>query len=333
MADRTGIAARVRADLVWASGLFRLAEWRGQSASALICFDRVRSRQRGAFQPRRHLENSPQTLDRLIRSLKRWRVDVVTIDEACARLSEATPHRFVNLSFNGSYRDIMISAQPVLARHRVPFTVYVPSAFPDGIAEPWWLALEAAIAPHERISLVIDRKERHFAVADADSKTQLYDYLYRVMRGLSPADLSQTMDDLCTRYGVDMRALARDNAITWDDVLKLAADPLVTIGSATVNHPVLTTLDQDTARRDITMGRLVLETALRRPVRHFAFPFGDRASFTPDHVGLVREARFTSAVTATPAVLDARSDLHKLPRLVWNNDMTLRGLRARLAGY
>ena len=62
----------------------------------------------------------------------------------------------------------------------------------------------------------------------------------------------------------------------WDDLAKLAADPLVTIGSATVNYPVLSNLQDADAQREMTMGRAVAQAAFHRDVRHFAYPFGDR---------------------------------------------------------
>ena len=65
----------------------------------------------------------------------------------------------------------------------------------------------------------------------------------------------------------------------WDDLAKLAADPLVTIGSATVNYPVLSNLKDADAQREMTMGKAVAQAAFHRDVRHFAYPFGDRASF------------------------------------------------------
>ena len=74
----------------------------------------------------------------------------------------------------------MTSAYPVLSRHGVPFTVYVPTAFPDGLGEAWWLALEAVIAREDRISLVMDRKEQHFNIATTSEKYQLYDFLSRL---------------------------------------------------------------------------------------------------------------------------------------------------------
>ena len=81
MTDGT-IGGRLKADLLWASGWAGLCVARGRGPSAMIGFERVRPKSREAFQPRRHLDITPQRLDRLIRTLKRWRVDIVSIDEA-----------------------------------------------------------------------------------------------------------------------------------------------------------------------------------------------------------------------------------------------------------
>jgi len=43
------------------------------------------------------------------------------------------------------------------------------------------------------------------------------------------------INDLCKRYSVDLAALSRSASMDWDDIATLARDPLVTIGSATVN--------------------------------------------------------------------------------------------------
>jgi len=174
----------------------------------------------------------------------------------------AAPRRFVCLTFDGGYKDLIEWAYPVLSRHRVPFAVYVPTAFPDGVGEIWWLALEAVIASERRISLVIDRKELHFTIAGSSEKYQLYEFLQSWMRSLPPPDLSAAINDLCRRYSVDLAALSRKAAMDWNDLAKLAADPLATIGTATVNYPVLARLKDDDALREMTMGRAVAQSAL-----------------------------------------------------------------------
>jgi peptidoglycan/xylan/chitin deacetylase (PgdA/CDA1 family) len=322
--------------LAYFSGYARLMERRAGGAGVILRFERVRPARSVAFQPRRAHEITPELLDRTIGALKRWKLDIVGMDEVHRRAVGLTsPRRFVCLTFDGATRDLMTHASPVLAKHGVPFTVYVPTAFPDGLGEAWWLALEAVIARNDRIALLMDRKERRFEIADVDEKYRLHDFLQQWMRSLGPEDLSAAINDLCKRYSVDLAAVSREMSMSWDDLAKLGADPNVTIGSMTVNAPVLSSLKDAAAAREISMGRAVAQAALQRDVVHFAYPFGDRASFNRQHVMLAREAGFATAVTALPGVVlaEGRSNLHALPRIAWDGrERSLRVMRVMLSG-
>jgi peptidoglycan/xylan/chitin deacetylase (PgdA/CDA1 family) len=268
--------------------------------------------------------------------LKRWKFDIVSMEEVCQRaVTLASPRRFVCLTFDGGYKDLMTSAYPVLSRHGVPFTIYLPTAFPDRLGEAWWLALEQVIARENRVSLVMDRKEQRFNVGNTSEKYQLYDFLEGWMRSLPPPDLSVAINDLCKRYSVDLVGLSRDASMDWNDLTKLAADPLVTIGSATVNYPVLSNLRDADASREMTMGRAVAQAAFRRDVRHFAYPFGDRASWRRQHATVAEEAGFASAVSAISGVVETegRTSLYALPRVAWDGRQhSLRIMRVMLSG-
>ena len=326
----------LKLELAYFSGLPLLKGRRTGGAGVVMRFERVRPQRVARFQPLQSREITPKFLDQTIRALKRWKFDIVSLDEVCQRsVRLASPRRFVCLTFDGGYKDVMASAYPVLSRHGVPFTVYVPTAFPDGLGEAWWLALEAMIAREMRVSLVMDRKERHFNIASTSEKYQLYDFLSGWMRTLAPPDLSSAIKDLCTRYSVDLAALSREASLDWDDLAKLAADPLVTIGSTTVNYPVLSNLKDSAALREMTMGRAVAHAALHRDVRHFAYPFGDRASWRRQHVAMTEEAGFASAVSAIPGVVETegRTNLHALPRISWDGrQRSLRAMRVILSG-
>ena len=155
------------------------------------------------------------------------------------------------------------------------------------------------------------------------------------MRSLSPPDLSSAIKDLCTRYSVDLAALSREASLDWNDLAKLAADPLVTIGSATVNYPVLSNLKDAAVLREMTMGRAVAQAAFHRDVRHFAYPFGDRASWRRPHAAMAEEAGFVSAASAIPGVVETegRTNLHALPRIAWDGrQRSLRAMRVILSG-
>ena len=318
-------------------GYFTGHAWfKRKGAGVIVRFERVRSGKAGGFQPLRSREITPAFLDRAIRALRRWDYEIISIDEVCRRaVTLAGRQRFVCLTFDGGYKDIITSAYPVLSRHRVPFTVYVPTAFPDGIGEAWWLALEQVIARDRRISLLMGRQERRFDVTGMAEKYELYDYLSRWMRSLEPAELSAAIKDLCTRYAVDLAALSRESALDWGDLTKLAADPLVTLGGATVNFPVLSNMKDAAALKEMAMGKAVMETALRREVRHFAYPFGDLQSWQRKHMVMAEQAGFVTAVSAIPGVIEpaGNTPLLALPRMTWDGrSNSLRALRVILSG-
>jgi peptidoglycan/xylan/chitin deacetylase (PgdA/CDA1 family) len=326
----------LKLELAYFSGVPWLRGRRAGGAGVLLRFERVRPPRSARFQPLKSREITPKFLDRTIRALKRWKYDIVSMDEVCRRaVTLASRRRFVGLTFDGGYKDLITSAYPVLSRHGVPFTVYLPTAFPDGLGEAWWLALETLIARENRLSLMMDRKEQRFDIGDAAEKYQLYEFLEGWMRSLAPADLSTAIKDLCTRYSIDLAALSREASMGWEDLAQLAADPLVTFGSATVNYPILSNLKDADALREMTMGRAVAEAAFHRDVRHFAYPFGDRMAFRRHHVAMAEQAGFASAASAISGVVAAegRTNLHALPRIAWDGrQRSLRAMRVILSG-
>ncbi|ABE39928.1 polysaccharide deacetylase [Rhodopseudomonas palustris BisB5] len=323
-------------ELAYFSGLARLAQFGSGGAGVILRFERVRPTRKDRFQPLRSREITPQFLDRLLRALRRWDCAVVSQDEVLDRIARPdTPGRFVCLTFDGGSRDLISYGHPVLARHSVPFTVYLPTAFPDGLGEAWWLALEQVIAGNDRIALMIDNSERRFDTASTDDKYRVFHFLGTWLCALTPPDLAAAIRDLCARYGVDIAGLTSEAVMNWEEVARLAADPHVTIGSATVNYPLLANASDVVAHREIAMGRAVLCAALGRDAAHFAYPYGERGSFTPRDVKIVEEAGFASAVTAIPGVIHRRSPSQPwmLPRIAWDGRRrSLRGLRVVLSG-
>jgi peptidoglycan/xylan/chitin deacetylase (PgdA/CDA1 family) len=323
-------------ELAYLSGLALMSQRAARGTGVILRFERVRPRRNEAFQPLKSGAITPEFLDRTIAALKKWKFDIVSMDEVCRRaVTLALPGRFACLTFDGAYKDLITAAYPVLSRHGVPFTVYIPTAFPDGLGEAWWLALAEVIARENRISLMIDRRELHYTVRKTSEKYQLFAFLDGWLRSLAPPDLSFAIKDLCMRYSVDLPALTREASMDWGDLGRLAADPLVTIGSATVNYPMLSNLKDADALREMTMGRAVAQAALHRDIGHFAYPFGDRASWLRPHGAMAAQSGFASAVTTIPGFVKpaGRTDLHALPRFAWDGQRgSLRAMRAVLSG-
>ena len=99
----------------------------------------------------------------MLRRLKNSGLDVISLDEMHARyINGDFKRRFVCITFDDGYKDLMRWAYPVLRKYRLPFALYIPTSFPDRLGELWWLALEAVIAQNSHIGLVINGDARFF---------------------------------------------------------------------------------------------------------------------------------------------------------------------------
>jgi peptidoglycan/xylan/chitin deacetylase (PgdA/CDA1 family) len=304
---------------------------------AILMLHHVRPAPSQAFQPNRLLEVTPAYLEKVILSLRRADIDLVSLDEAHRRLADQVFwRRFVCFTLDDGYRDNFEHAYPIFKRHAVPFCIYLPTSFPDRLGELWWLALEAVIARNDRISLEMDGQDRHFDCHTTATKRDVFERVYWWLRGLATEEeLRRVVQELCGRYRIELTSFCTDLCMTWDELGTLARDPLVTIGAHTVNHVRLTKVPEEVARKEMRLGVSVTEAALGLRPRHFAYPVGDATSAGPREFRLAEELGFATAVTTRPGVLypEHRHRLMALPRIPLNGEFQrLRYLRVLLSG-
>jgi peptidoglycan/xylan/chitin deacetylase (PgdA/CDA1 family) len=292
---------------------------------SILTMHHVRPKRPDAFQPNRLLEITPKFLDKLLRRLKRARIDVISLDEMHQRfISGDFKRRFVCITFDDGYKDVKEFAYPLLKKYELPFAMYIPTSFPDRLGEMWWVALEAVIAKNSRIGAVINGEDRFFECGSVREKRELYDAVYGYIRSMKTEDeLRKFVRDLCATYSVDIAAFCRDLCMDWQELTDMVADPLVTIGAHTVNHVMLKKIaSDDVVRAEMEMSRSVLQAALGTRPEHLAYPVGDPTSAGPREFRIAAELGFKTATTTRPGVLFKahRDHLTALPRISVNGE-------------
>jgi peptidoglycan/xylan/chitin deacetylase (PgdA/CDA1 family) len=292
---------------------------------SILTLHHVRPPRNDGFQPNRLLEITPVFFERLLRRLKRGRLDVITLDEMHRRFVENDfKRRFVCITFDDGYKDTMRWAAPLLKQYEMPWALYIPTSFPDRLGELWWLALEYVIARNERIGMVINGVQQYFECRSTGEKRELYDAVYAYLRSMKSEDeVRRTVRDLAATYRVDIPEICRDLCMDWQEIAQLAEDPLLTIGAHTVNHMMLKKVaDEASVRAEMEMSRSVLEAALGTRPQHLAYPVGDATSAGPREFRVAAELGFKTAVTTRPGVLfKAHADhMTALPRISVNGE-------------
>ena len=238
---------------------------------------------------------------------------VLSLGQAAHCLAEGRlPERALVLTFDDGYADNAELAMPILQRHGLVGTFFVASGFLDGGC--MW---------NDRIihSLRTTRREcidltplglGRVAVRTVGERESAIEAVIQRIK-YSPLDQRERkLDELARATAVTDRP--RNLMMRSDQVTALQSGGME-VGGHTVNHPILTELDESQAAHEISAGRRHLQSLTNAPVDVFAYPNGKPGrDYGQRDARLVREAGFRAAVSTAQGVAHAGDPLFELPR-------------------
>ncbi len=261
--------------------------WRAavrQRAMAVLCYHRVAA---GGDALGLAVDETEFELQMHVLARHRW-LRPVTADAFCALWRGEAEHDGripVLVTFDDGYRDNLTRAAPILLRHGIPAIVFVASGVLDG-RPLWYDVIARAIETHREALLA------QLPIASVPAAGGARDWV-RALLAL-PGERWREACDVLHRHGMKMdwqgRYLSAEDLRTW---LGLG----FTLGAHTVTHPRLSAMTPAIASREIRDCREALKQATGRTVRYFAYPFGARGDYAPEHVSMLRESGFEMAFT------------------------------------
>jgi peptidoglycan/xylan/chitin deacetylase (PgdA/CDA1 family) len=268
-------------------------------------------------------------LEATLRWLKHRGVDFVSLDQAMQRLGRPRDAPFAVFTFDDGYADNLTHALPIMERFNAPFTVYVTTGMITRTIDAWWFGLAALIRARDQIELPgfgwfncsgARRKKRAFATIEA-SVHRDFGLLARV-RALIEAS------------NIDCSTLVEREALSEEQLRRLARHPLVTIGAHTSTHRNLAEASAETVRREMADNREFLQDMTGSPVEHFAYPFGHARACGKREASISRAVGFRTAVTTRHGQLfpEHLHHAHALPRVHLACDDTASTLHCKMNG-
>lgn len=251
--------------------------------------------------------------------------NVLPLTEAVERLRHGTlPSRALCITFDDGYANNLHIAQPILAAHRVPATVFVAPGYLDGGR----MFNDTVIESIRRAPADLDLSNEglgRFELSDASSRVKAYVEIIGKLKYLDPAQRSHRAERIAERVGAP---LPNDLMMTSREVQQLHGLG-IEIGAHTVTHPILKSVATATARDEIVRSKQVLEEMIAQPVRSFAYPNGaPQKDYGPEHVRMVSEAGFDLALSTSWGTARAGSDVFQLPRVApWDRSPLRYGAR------
>lgn len=252
--------------------------------------------------------------------------NVISLHDAVQLIGTSRmPPRAVCITFDDGYRSVHDLALPILQEFKLPATVFVTSGFVGGGTMWNDRIIEAVqnLPPGQ-----LDLRELGlgtYSLASLSDRQLTVGRLTEASKYLPPQgrfDLVQRLEHL---VGDDL-----DPGLMLTPEMVVNLDRAgIEIGAHTISHPILTSLDDASARHEIEGGKKELEAILGKPVRLFAYPNGKIGKdFDERHMRMAREAGYAAAFTTRAGAVTSGQDRFALPRSrPWDKSPFMFGLR------
>ena len=279
-----------------------------RDGTLILCYHRIAEGVEDPF----HLCVSPDNFAAHLEEISRAREPSTLADVS---IPSRRPRVVVTL--DDGYRDNLTDALPIAESKGVPITVFVTSGILGNHNGFWWDRLGTLLRsrpPHVReIDLRVGDRNVHLPIGSSGLRADL-DAVRRHLLPLRVTEIERALDAVAEQWQVSSASPPDAGTLTPQELLRLKASDIVTIGAHTVDHVRLRDLPVREQQDTITGSKRELEQAIGRPVSHFAYPFGHRDEFDEHSVDAVRSAAFDTACTTIPGTAWPSADPHRLPR-------------------
>ena len=272
--------------------------------------------------------------ERQIRYIARH-YDVLPIDRALDRLDNGSADRIACVTFDDGYRNNRSVALPVLREAGVPATAYLATGFVATSHVLWTVELEAAfrlsrVPEIELSALGLGARTLH----TSSSRTAAAAEAIRRLKREGPARRRPLVSDLIDTLGPAPDGILEPfRMLDWSDVAAMDEEGLVSFGAHTVNHEIVSRLDDAELHSEIAGSVAEVGRRVKSISTTFAFPNGSPADFDERSRRVLEEVGARAALSTIEDLNDPAVDRFALRRIVVGRGMDFDRFRLATSGF
>jgi len=262
----------------------------------------------------------PQHFDEQLAVIRRDAVCLPLETFLARRAAGDLPRNAVTVTFDDGYADNLHEALPILERHEVPATIFVMTSFIDSASETWWDRLEEVVYGVTALPTSVElsvggtpfRWQKPESATASGVRASLLDAVAKAVSMGETATREAALADLWEQLGVTPRRRASHRGLSIEELRRLAAHPLITIGAHTRTHPYLARVSPESQRAELAGGKADLEQWLDRRIDLLAYPHGSLDGTT---VRIAKEVGFSRGFTSVGRIVPHRCNPLRFTRI------------------
>lgn len=229
----------------------------------------------------------------------------------------------VVITFDDGYADNALEAVPILEEVGVPATFFVSSGYVGSNREFWWDDLERLILlpPDlpQKFTTTATGRSMTWDLSSQAHREKMYSETHRQMMKVTPEVRERWLTDLHLWAGVPAEARESHRAVTVEELRRLSARPMATVGAHTVSHAPLSSLASEEQFKEISSSRLSLESWIGGKVETFSYPFGRKADYNRHSLSACRRLGFARVASNFPGQAHRWTSPYEVPRNLVRN--------------
>jgi peptidoglycan/xylan/chitin deacetylase (PgdA/CDA1 family) len=265
---------------------------------------------------------TPQAFEAQMRFL-REHYRILSLEELCYELESPTSSgQALAVTFDDGYRDLYTNARAILKKYEVPATVFLTVKSIETGQVAWYdkIFLATHVFPGNVLELDLDVRRR-FDLSSPAARLRAAIEIVTCLRRLPDDRRRECCNALEMQVTLPAEELA-EHMLTWEQIGEMQQDGIA-FGSHTVTHPVVSRLPAAIAEEELSESKRILEDRLGRPVKDFAYPFGQPADCGLAAETILRRCGYRSAATTSWGVNAPGGNLYQLRRVQIGEDRSL----------
>lgn len=292
-----------------------------QVSGVIFMLHRVENKDPNGLYPNENLKLSPDKLDTILQQLKK-KFQPIKLEEVPEYISRESKKPFMVFTMDDGYRDNLTKALPVFKKHKVPYTIFLATDFPDSKALMWWYELEQLIIDHEQITL---GNGMVFNCSSYHEKNKVFLKIRQEILKIEQTHLKEGLDFLFSKYNINWSDKCSKLSLSWEECKYLLNEPIVSLGAHTMHHYNLRALPTSgDVLYEISSGcQRMLDKIGFKPTT-FAYPYGteNEASNREFSVLATMKDQICLAVRANGGVIikNKNFSMYSLPRVLLSDN-------------
>ena len=269
----------------------------------------------------------PITLEKHVRLLSKYFniVSLKNLPEVSSHSTLSSCKPFCAITFDDGWKDFYNNAFPILSQYNMPATVFLPTNFIGTCDRFWTDDLSYFLLHYKPFTLTTDSKFCDLDFVNFINKlkgTHLnrLDASIKYLKSYRLENILDVIDNLYLFSNINKNRPKRA-FLNWSEVLEMKNSGIVSFGSHTNSHQILTTVTDLEISRELKSSKNILleKKAVESSFLPFCYPNGN---FTEDIASMVKSAGYHLAVTTINSWNPLDHDRYSLKRIGIHNDMT-----------